>query len=153
MKGRQRVALAALHAAAVEAEQAVAHGRAALDQPVLRLLGAQLGGDPLALLAIGGDHAQVDEEQRPVLHVQAAAQLGVLDHRAVAHHQVISALARQTRLMALVQALGVALEHRRRGRHRQLHERLARAGAHHGHQPVHRGLALVLEAVERPSRA
>ncbi len=42
----------------------------------------------------------------------------------------------------------MALEQHRRGRHRHLHERRLGAGAHHRHQPVHRGLALVLEAVE-----
>ena len=60
------------------------------------------------------DHAQVHEEQRPVLHLKAAAQLGVLDHRAIAHEQVLSALARQARLVALVQVLGERLEQRRR---------------------------------------
>ncbi len=66
--------------------------------------------------------------------------------------EVVSALTRQVGLVALVQALGVALEQRRRGRHRHLHECLACACAHHGHQPVHQGLALVLEAVEHLAR-
>jgi hypothetical protein len=61
---------------------------------------------------------------------------------------VISALTRQVHLVALVQPLGVALEQRRRGRHRHLHERLGCASAHHGHQPVHPRFVLVLETVE-----
>ena len=80
---------------------------------------------------------------------RAATQLGVLDHRAIAHARVLSALARETGLVALVQMLGKALEEGRRGRHRQLHERRLATGAHDGDQPVHRRLALMLEAVEQ----
>ena len=126
----------------------MAHAGAALDEPVLGLFGAQLGGDPLALGAIAGDHAQLDEEQRPVLHVEAAAQLALLDERAVSHHQVIVTLAREMQLVTLVQTLGVTLEQRRRGRHRELHEGLTSARPEHRHQPVHRRFALVGETVE-----
>ena len=48
----------------------------------------------------------------------------------------------------LYRVLGETLEERRRGRHRQLHERRLAARAHDGHQPVHRRLAIVLETVE-----
>ena len=41
-KGRQRIALAPLHPARVEAQQAVAHDCSALDQTVLSSFGAQL---------------------------------------------------------------------------------------------------------------
>ena len=32
-----------------------------------RALRAELGGDPLADIAVGGDHAKIREEQRPLL--------------------------------------------------------------------------------------
>ncbi len=86
------------------------------------------------------DDSQLDEEQRFVLHLEAAAELRVLDHRAVAHHQVLPALARKARLVALVQVLRERLEQRWRGRHRELHERRLAAGAHHRQQPVDRRL-------------
>jgi hypothetical protein len=72
---RQRVALPALYAAGVQAEQTVSHGCSPLDQAILPLPGAQLGGDPLARLSIGSDHAQINKEQWAVLDIQATEEL------------------------------------------------------------------------------
>ncbi len=86
-----------------------------------------------------------------MLDIQAAAQLGVLDHRPVEPRlqQTVSALPRETVLVTLVEPLGVALEADVRRRHRQLHERGLAAGLQRAQQAVHERLPLVLEAVDR----
>jgi hypothetical protein len=148
VKRRNRVALPSAYATTIGAEPTVTHRCTTLDETVLGALRTQLGRDPLADVPIGGDHAEVGEEQRAMLNLEATPQLGVLHHRAIAHHQMLPALARQSRLVALVEPLGVTLEERRRRCHRQLDERRSVTGTHHVHQPVHRRFALVLKVIE-----
>jgi hypothetical protein len=126
----------------------VAYGRPALDESILCTRGAQLGGDALARLATARDYTQVNEEEWPVLDVEAAAELCILDDRAVTRDEVPPPLARQARLVALVHVLCKQLEERRRRSDRYLHERRRGTGTHRGQQPVHGRLTLVLEVVQ-----
>ncbi len=93
-------------------------------------------------------HAEIHEEQRPVLYLESPTQLGVLDHRAVAHARVLPALTRETCLVALVQMLGKSLEDGRRGRHHQLNEGRLTTRSHHGDQAIDGRLPIMLETIE-----
>ena len=145
---REWISLAALYATAVEPEQAVANRGPSLHQVVLCALRPKFGRDLLADAPRGGDNAEVHEEERAVLYIEPAAKLRVLDHRAVADHDVLPALAGDPRLVALISASRDPLEQDRRRRHRDLHIRRLAARRHHSHQPVDRRLALVLEVLE-----
>ena len=60
------------------------HARAALNEAILRAMRPQLACDPLADAAPLRNDAQVGEEQRLVLNVQATSKLRLLDQRAIA---------------------------------------------------------------------
>jgi hypothetical protein len=146
---RQRVAFAALDPPAVERENALADRRAALDEAVLSALGTQLGRDQLARCSVVARHADVDEEERPVLQLQPAAKLRVGDHRTVAYRGMRSSLSRKPLLALSEQMPGEALEQQGRRRYGELQRHVTATGGHHGEQSVHGRFALVLEAIER----
>lgn len=127
----------------------MAQPRSPLHQPVLRALRAQLGGDPLAHPAPACHNPDVRKEKRLVLDRETAPQLGVVHHRAVPRHQVLSARPGEVRLTALEQVLGVCLEHRGSGGEGELDECRLAARPHRRQQPVHGWIGAAGELVER----
>src|ERR1700760_1907689 len=91
-EARQQIALASLQSPPVRGEQPVPDRRAAFDESVLCAFDAQLRGDPLAHAALAREHAQLGEEQRSVLKLEAAAQLILIEHRAIASEQMRASL-------------------------------------------------------------
>src|SRR6202161_3366118 len=114
---------------------------ASLDQAILRILSAQRRCDPLTRLTAPSRDPKVDEEQRPMLHVEPATQLDVLDERAIADDRVGPSLARQSRLARFEEAPRHTLEEARRWRQRKLNEHRFAARRHRPEQPGPRALA------------
>ena len=120
---RQRATLAAADAAIVEAEQAVADPGSPLDQLVLGSFGPQLGGDLLARHASRAEDADVNEEQRLVLQVEPALQLGIAQPRPPGSRRPTETPAARVELSTPVHRSREALQGERRGRQRELHQR------------------------------
>src|ERR1700722_12573257 len=117
----QRVALSTLDASGVQAAPAAAQAGAPLDQTILGAAGTQLGGDSLAYGPVRADDSNVGEEQGAMLDVQASDQLLVLNLGGVERRDAQLACTGEMTLVALVGALGVALEQSRCGCQGQLH--------------------------------
>src|ERR1700684_1152278 len=121
---------------------------ASLDEQIHRFPARHPRCDPRTRLTAPSRDPKVDEEQRPMLHVEPATQLDVLDERAIADDRVGPSLARQARLARFEEAPRHTLEEARRWRQRKLNEHRFAARGHRREQPVHRRLALVLEALQ-----
>ena len=109
------------------------NGRAALDEPVLGAAGrAPRRRSASQVRRSAADDAEVGEEQRPVLHVEAAAQLGHRELRAVALRTLLTPVAGvgERPLARAVQPAAVELEEPRHGRERDL-QRARSAGRRH----------------------